>query len=84
MVLIIRNFLSGYECNELNNWVGIGVKEKWLDNGCHFAVKSYKKRVTTRFYADRFAYPNLVYEVNKKITVLLDINDLKKKRFWKR
>jgi hypothetical protein len=32
MVLIFKNFLSNDECNQLNDWADLGVKNKWLDS----------------------------------------------------
>lgn len=85
MVLIFRDFLTQQECNLLNNWVDIGVKNKWLDKGydkpsslVNDAAWNYDKRLTTRNYGDRFNYPKIVYDVFKKITDFLELSDLEK------
>ena len=64
-----KNFLSLEECAELNAWVDEGVQNKWLDAGITTGGAPYEKekRVTSRFYADRFDYPNLVLEISNRI-----------------
>lgn len=79
MVLIIKNFLSEDECNKLNGWVDLGIKNKWLDKGISRGSDwVYENRVTTRPYAERFDYSAEVYNVQTKITEFLQIQDLKK------
>lgn len=75
-VLIFKNFINEEICNELNNWVLLGVKNKWLDVG-QTCWKS-EKRKTTRMYGDRFNYPNIAYTVFENITKKLELHDLKK------
>jgi len=74
-VLIIPNFLSEAECSQLNEWVFLGVKNKWLDLGSSRSLGwEYKDRLTTRNYGNRFEYPTLVYEVFDKITAVLGLH----------
>lgn len=78
-VLIFKNFLDIDTCNQLNDWVDLGVKNKWLDRGVDKGSSwTYTKRFTTRNYGNRFNYPTIVYSVFNKITNKLEITDLKK------
>ena len=78
-MLIIKNFLSTSECNKLNEWVNLGVQNKWLDKGLSKGSDwIYEKRLTTRPYAERFDYSPDVYDVQNKISNFLDIIDLLK------
>jgi hypothetical protein len=78
-MLIVNNFLSTDECNQLNDWVDLGVKNKWLDNGIsQGSVWQYKNRLTTRNYGDRFEYSDVVYAVFERITERLQLNNLSK------
>lgn len=79
-MLIIKNFLDQSTCNQLNDWVELGVKNEWLGKGLNVATMGWdcKTRFTTRNYADRFDYPTVVYEVSDKITQALNIQDLQK------
>jgi len=64
-----KNFLSPEECAVLNAWADEGVQNKWLDAGITTGDAPYEKekRVTSRFYGDRFDYPNLVLEISNRI-----------------
>ena len=78
-VLIFPNFLTQNECNQLNNWVDMGVEKKWLDKGISKnRIWKYESRFTTRNYGNRFEYVSVVYEVEKRIRTFLDITDLPK------
>jgi hypothetical protein len=78
-VLIFENFLNIKTCNLLNDWVDLGVKNKWLDKGLNRDTGwTYTKRFTTRNYGSRFNYPSVVNSVFDKITNKLKIADLKK------
>jgi len=78
-VLIFKNFLSKDKCDELNSWVELGVKNKWLDVGTtRESGFEYKYRLTTRNYGDRFEYPTLAYEVFDKISNVLGLRDVPK------
>jgi hypothetical protein len=78
-VLIFENFLDIETCNQLNDWVDLGVQNKWLDKGVDRGNDwTYTKRFTTRNYGDRFNYPPVVDSVFNKITDKLKVADLEK------
>jgi hypothetical protein len=78
-VIIIKDFLDKNICDQLNNWVDWGVKNKWLDKGMAGDSNwNYSGRFTTRNYGNRFDYPKVVYDVYEKITYFLKLNDLNK------
>jgi len=78
-VLIFENFLDIETCKQLNDWVDLGVQNKWLDKGVDRGNGwTYTKRFTTRNYGDRFSYPSVVDSVFNKITDKLKVADLKK------
>jgi hypothetical protein len=62
-----KNFITADECAALNSWVDEGVTKKWLDSGISRGDYQYDKRVTSRLYADRFNYPELVRQLSKRI-----------------
>jgi hypothetical protein len=64
-----KNFLSLEECEILNAWVDKATKENWLDSGVDKNGNPYdkNKRVTSRFYGDRFDYPQIVLDISKRI-----------------
>lgn len=71
---IIPNFISSDEINALNSWAELGVSNKWLDKGLN-KVQLHDLRVTSRLYADRYEYPQIVRDISKKIRVFLGIDD---------
>jgi len=78
-IIYKRQFLGNDLCKELNAWVNEGVKNKWLDVGTSRGVEwSYKNRLTTRNYGQRFDYPDVVYKVFNKITNALNLHDVPK------
>ena len=78
-VIFHRDFLSRQECDALNDWVSLGVENKWLDAGISRGSNwEYKSRLTTRNYGDRFEYPAIVYVISDRITELLGISHLKR------
>jgi hypothetical protein len=78
-VLVFPSFLDVGTCNQLNEWVDLGVEKKWLDKGISRGSGwAYEGRVTTRNYADRFEYPQIVRDVHALITKKLQIEDLPK------
>jgi len=62
-----KNFITPQECVELNAWVDKGVVNKWLDVGLNPLANNPPKRVTTRLYADRFEYPEIVRIISSRI-----------------
>jgi hypothetical protein len=74
-VEIIKNFINDEEIKILNDWVNLGVQNKWLDIGVTDKVIPTQKRLTTRFYKDRFEYPLLAYEISKKIRKFIGIDN---------
>jgi len=78
MILIIKNFLSSLEMNELNAFVDDGIERQWLGPGLSRGMFNYSKRYTSRLYGDRFEYPAIVYDVYSKITDHLSLHQLNK------
>ncbi len=66
----IKNFISEDECLTLNAWVELGVQNGWLNYGLDRGRMGYNKRLTSRFYGDRFEYPPIVYDVDQRIKKL--------------
>jgi hypothetical protein len=78
-VIFKRNFLDESISKNLNAWVNKAIENKWLDVGMSRGSGwSYKDRLTTRNYGQRFDYPDLVYEVFEKITDTLNLQDVPK------
>lgn len=75
-IFTIKDFVDEQTIQELNAWVDEGVKNKWLDYGYNNSPSLYTKRVNSRYYSDRYSYPQVVYDVSKKITERLQIDDL--------
>lgn len=64
----VKNFFSQEECHALNSWVDEGVTKKWLDKGVSSGrAFDYNLRVTSRFYPERYKYPQLVQELSARI-----------------
>jgi hypothetical protein len=79
MILIYKNFITEEECEQLNNWVSIAIKNHWLDKGINRGSNwDYSYRLTTRKYGHLFDYSKEVYDVQNKIDQFLKIQDLKK------
>lgn len=73
-IIFKRNFLDAETCQALNAWVMEGVENKWLDAGISRGSGwSYKNRLTTRNYGDRFDYPEIAYSVFDKVTECLGL-----------
>lgn len=73
-VEIIPNFLTKSEIDALNEWVELGVVNKWLDRGISQSAPAHL-RVTSRLYADRYEYPQIVRDISERIRNFLSIAD---------
>jgi hypothetical protein len=62
-----KNFLSTEDCAALNAWADKAVQNKWMDAGISSEGSGYKKRFTSRLYADRFEYPQIVRDISNHI-----------------
>jgi hypothetical protein len=70
IVRIVKNYLPAAECDELNAWVRDAISSNSIGYGVGRAdtrVKDYDLRYTSRFYADRFEYPDLVRNIHARI-----------------
>jgi hypothetical protein len=72
-----KNFITPHECAELNAWVDIGVVKKWLDVGISRGAGNYTKRVTSRFSATRYEYPEIVRTVSSRIREFCGVSEHK-------
>lgn len=70
-----KNFLSLEDCAALNAWVDEGVEKKWLDVGVSKESRKYEKRVTSRFYGDRFEHPRIVLGISNRIRAFCGVAD---------
>jgi hypothetical protein len=71
---IVRNFATQEEVNALNEWVGLGIKNKWLDFGVTDFVRMTTKRVTSRLYGHRFKNPQIVNDVSQRIRKFVGVD----------
>jgi len=72
-----KNFITHQECDELNAWVDKGVANKWLDVGISRGNHNYSKRVTSRLYANRYEYPEIVRSISFRIREFCGISSYK-------
>tara|TARA_R110000868_G_scaffold276722_1_gene536472 strand:+ start:322 stop:891 length:570 start_codon:yes stop_codon:yes gene_type:complete len=72
-----KNFITLQECAELNAWVEDGVARKWLDSGIGKEGFLYNKRLTSRIYADRYIYPDIVHKLALKIREFCGLSSYK-------
>ena len=63
----VKNYFSPEECAALNTWVDEGVKNGWLGGGITIGACAYSKRFTSRLYADRFEYPQVVRDLSDQV-----------------
>lgn len=86
-IIIFKKFLNPDVCQLLNNWVDLAVNNHWMDKGRDFDLShyrfnhkpnNYKYRLTSRIYANRYKYPEIVYKVSNQISGFLQIQDLEK------
>jgi hypothetical protein len=64
---IYPNFATQEEVKALNDWVKLGVANKWLDAGITDFINITVKRLTSRLYGHRFNYPEEVLRLSKKV-----------------
>ena len=69
-----KNFLSPEDCAALNAWVDEAVQNKWMDAGISSGKSGYAKRFTSRLYADRFEYPQIVRNISDRIRFFCGVN----------
>jgi hypothetical protein len=72
-IYLYPGFATYEEINLLNNWVELGVKQKWLDLGISKGVQC-TNRLTSRFYGDRFEYPEAAYTLYNRINKTLGLD----------
>jgi hypothetical protein len=78
-VLYKEKFINTEICQQLNKWVEEGLQKNWLGDGLDLEKGwTSKVRKTTRNYADRFNYPQIVYDVSALITKFFNLEHLKK------
>lgn len=79
-VLLLKDFLSPQECDELNAWSDLGVQNGWLSFGHNTSTgdKTYAERLTTRGYESMFEFPALAHEISARITERLGLSGFKK------
>ncbi len=70
-----KNFITLQECAELNAWADKGVVNKWLDVGISRKNNNYTKRVTSRLYAKRYEYPEIVHSISSRIRQFCSLSD---------
>lgn len=78
MILIARGFLPNSTMDELNDFVDSGVSWGWLGPGLSRGARGYSERYTSRFYAENFKYPKVVYDVHSQISERLSLCGLQK------
>jgi len=71
----VKSFLSLDECAALNSWVDEAVQNKWMDKVLDPHSLENNVRVTSRFYGDRFVYPQLVLDVSTRIRAFCGVAD---------
>jgi hypothetical protein len=70
----VKNFITQAECDALNAWADEAADKKWMDSGLLInGVRDEKRRLTTRFYGDRFEYPPLVLDIRDRIAKAVGI-----------
>jgi hypothetical protein len=72
---VFSNFATQEEINLLNEWTELGVENKWLDAGIAKEFVSTKTRLTSRFYAHRFNYPQEILKLSEKIRCYVGVNN---------
>jgi hypothetical protein len=72
---VFKNFITPEQCQQLNAWVYEAVENSWLGPGISKMDRNYQLRLTSRLYADRFEYPDLVRELSDRIRDFVGIAD---------
>ena len=67
IVKVIKNYLPIDKCDELNSWVRDAIATDKILKGITTGHVEYPLRHTSRFYADRFEYPQIVRDIHAKI-----------------
>lgn len=70
-----KNFITTHECSKLNAWVDKGVANKWLDVGISHGNHNYTKRFTSRLYANRYKYPEIVRIISSRVRKFCGVSD---------
>lgn len=70
-----KNFITPQESAELNAWADKGVANKWLDVGINHGNLNYIKRFTSRSYANRYKYPEIVRTISARIRKFCGVSD---------
>lgn len=80
-VTLVKNFITKEECDQLNNWVRLGIENKWLDfgvahggNGPTAEYKQTSNRLTSRLYGDRFENPEFIKQLSNRIRSAVGVN----------
>lgn len=71
---ICKNFATAYEIDQLNNWTDLGVKQKWLDSGITEGRQQTVKRLTSRFYSNRYQYPQVALDLSARIRKFVGVD----------
>jgi hypothetical protein len=71
---ITPNFATQEEINALNEWVELGVVNKWLGFGLTTANKITTTRLTSRLYGYKYEYPQAVLSLSKRIRKFVGVN----------
>jgi hypothetical protein len=74
IVRIIKNYLPESQCIELNRWVRSAIANNWIGKGItttgdyrNSHRETAELRYTSRMYADRYQYPQLVRDLHAQI-----------------
>ena len=74
LVNVVRNYLPIAKCDELNEWIHDAIDTKKIDHGITTSgdYRDHHREVaplryTSRMYADRFEYPQLVRDIHAQI-----------------
>lgn len=74
-ILKIQNFISNYEAEQLNQWVDTTTSKQQLTKGIISTELGYQYRFTSRFNPEKYEYPELVYNINRRIRKEINIEN---------